>query len=746
MQYVSTAYKEAMQQLARNKSYMRITLGLINQEAQAAAEVQGNRFTYFSNLSKPIENESVTKVYATCEQDFSKVDGSMYFLPRSGSSAAVYNAGVVTESLCGQGEQPEVLIRFNSADPLDIKGITIDFGDCYPVEFTIENNEGTTTYQNASREFKTEDTFDNTTYMKIKAVAMKNGIGRLRIGIITFGIGITIDNEKIISAEMKSILSPIAESLPSIDFSVTIDNLDRYYNVDNDDSAINYMETGQEMEIYFGYTLNDGTIEWIKGNTLYMQEWSADDQQAKFGAVDIFEYMQDEYKRGEYRPNGITLYDLAMDVFLDAGISEDKYWLDPYLKKVIAYNPLPMVTHKECLQLIANAGRCVITQNRDGMIMLKSSFEPEISVAANQVAAYGDVQRIMVDTEYNEYAANEKNYARVDRKQYFMPRDATYLAAGYVSSSMSDADGYFDENPIITITLESAYTFYGLTLIFGSIQPEEFVITTYNNGKKVKSFLSRSITERTIVNYEFIDVDEIRIEFTKGKPYNRIHLKRLLFGQETDYHLTYTDLTATPKGTKLEKIKELRVARTIYAKGTERKDLTSDDITLAAGVNAEYEINFGNAVHDLTVCTIINDVEVNYGAAIIERSSYWCKIRINNPPKVDTKAVLTVRGYEYGISQSSESTKLNNTGSIQTWNNPLISSEQDAANLVEWVGNYYKGGNEYELSYRGDPRIDYNDLLYLESQYVEDLMVRLEEVGLNFEGSLSGTLVARREI
>ncbi len=746
MQYVSTAYKEAMQQLARNKSYMRITLGLINQEAQAAAEVQGNRFTYFSNLSKPIENESVTKVYATCEQDFSKVDGSMYFLPRSGSSAAMYNAGVVTEGLCGQGEQPEVLIRFNSADPLDIKGITIDFGDCYPVEFTIENNEGITTYQNASREFKTEDTFDNTTYMNIKAVAMKNGIGRLRIGIITFGIGITIDNEKIISAEMKSILSPIAESLPSIDFSVTIDNLDRYYNVDNDDSAINYMETGQEMEIYFGYTLNDGTIEWIKGNTLYMQEWSADDQQAKFGAVDIFEYMQDEYKRGEYRPNGITLYDLAMDVFLDAGISEDKYWLDPYLKKVIAYNPLPMVTHKECLQLIANAGRCVITQNRDGMIMLKSSFEPEISVAASQVAAYGDVQRIMVDTEYNEYAANEKNYARVDRKQYFMPRDATYLAAGYVSSSMSDADGYFDENPIITITLESAYTFYGLTLIFGSIQPEEFVITTYNNGKKVKSFLSRSITERTIVNYEFIDVDEIRIEFTKGKPYNRIHLKRLLFGQETDYHLTYTDLTATPKGTKLEKIKELRVARTIYAKGTERKDLTSDDITLAAGVNAEYEINFGNAVHDLTVCTIINDVEVNYGAAIIERSSYWCKIRINNPPKVDTKAVLTVRGYEYGISQSSESTKLNNTGSIQTWNNPLISSEQDAANLVEWVGNYYKGGNEYELSYRGDPRIGYNDLLYLESQYVEDLMVRLEEVGLNFEGSLSGTLVARREI
>ena len=69
---------------------------------------------------------------------------------------------------------------------------------------------------------------------------------------------------------------------------------------------------------------------------------------------------------------------------------------------------------------------------------------------------------------------------------------------------------------------------------------------------------------------------------------------------------------------------------------------------------------------------------------------------------------------------------------------------EDAKNLVEWVGAYYKGGNQYELKYRGDPILDTNDLSYLESRYVEDLMVRLEDVGLNFSGALSGTLVARR--
>ena len=475
-----------------------------------------------------------------------------------------------------------------------------------------------------------------------------------------------------------------------------------------------------------------------------MQEWSADDKLAKFGAVDIVEYMNDEYKRGEYRPGGISLFDLAVDVFEDAGVLPEGYWIDPYLKKVIVYNPLPMVKHKECLQLIANAGRSVVMQNRDGIIMLKSSFEPEKEVAANQVAEYGSIECLLKERPYSEYAAFEQNYSQVGRQQYFMPRGKNFMEVGYVSESISNEDGYFEENPVITLTMESAYTFYNLTLLFGSIQPVEFMISTFNNGKRLKRFKSKSITEKTIVYYDFIDTDKIEIEFTRAKPHNRLHLKQILFGSQTDYRLTYDDLTATPNGTKLEKVKELRVIRTIYTRGTELKDLTTEETTLAAGEAREFEINFGNAVHNLSAVCMINDTIQDFGAVIEESSSYWCRVKITKPPAKDTKTVITVRGYEYNITTSQETTKLNNTGSIQTWNNPLISSEEDAKNLVEWVGAYYKGGNQYELKYRGDPILDTNDLSYLESRYVEDLMVRLEDVGLNFSGALSGTLVARR--
>lgn len=746
MQYVSAEYRAAMKQAARNKSYMMINLGLINQTAQKNSEVQNEGFTYFANLITPMSSEAVSQVYATFENDFSKVDRTMYFLPREGSKLSLYNGGIVTEELCGQGEEPAVMIRFNTEDPVELKGLTLEFGDAYPVKFKVQTDAGEVEYENDSTKFVTDDAFDGITFMRIAATEMKNGIARFRIHNIIFGMGIIFENEKIISANLKSTISPISESIPSIDFSVTIENMDRYYNVDNDDSAINYMATTQEMEVYYGYTLNDGRIEWVKGATLYMHEWSADDKQAKFSAVDVFEYMQDEYKKGKYRPEGITLYDLAVDVFEDAGIHSDAYWIDPYLKGVVIHNPMPVVMHKECLQLIANAGRSVVMVNRDGIIMLKSSFEPEKAVEANQCIEYGNVQSLLLDEEYAEYAAFEKNYAQASGKQYFMPRNKNYMQVGYVSESISDADGNFAENPIITLTLESAYTFFSLTLLFGSIQPVEFVITTYNNGARLKRFKSKSMSEKTVVNYDFIDTDKITIEFTKAAPHNRIHLRRILFGEETDYEIAYDDLTDTPKGTRLENVKELQLVRTIYAEGTELKDLTSEEIILAAGEETEVELDFSKAVHGISAVCLVDKVEQDFGAEIIESSSYWCKVRITRPPEEDTAVVLKVKGYEYSISTANEVVNLNFNGSVLTWENPLISTVENAKKLAEWIGEYYKSRNQYELKFRGDPILDCNDLAYLESKYVEDLLVRLEEVALKFSGSLSGTLVARRKM
>ena len=50
---------------------------------------------------------------------------------------------------------------------------------------------------------------------------------------------------------------------------------------------------------------------------------------------------------------------------------------------------------------------------------------------------------------------------------------------GYVSSAISDENGLFTENPVITRTLEAKYKAYGIYIAFGNKLPKKFIIRTY---------------------------------------------------------------------------------------------------------------------------------------------------------------------------------------------------------------------------------------------------------------------------
>ena len=130
MQAVSNAYKQEMKKQYRDHSYMRVSIGLINQEAQASAYIPDQeKYAYYSNLTWPLNNYEVSELYETCDQDYSTVDGSMYFLPRERQDA-VLNQGIVTDDLLG-----EVEICFPVQH--DIKGLTVEFGKAYPVDFSM---------------------------------------------------------------------------------------------------------------------------------------------------------------------------------------------------------------------------------------------------------------------------------------------------------------------------------------------------------------------------------------------------------------------------------------------------------------------------------------------------------------------------------------------------------------------------------------------------------------------------------
>ena len=83
MQKASNLYKDSIKQRVRNRAYIRATIGIVNSEAQNNIESsKQNKLAYFSNTIKPFKGYSVEKPYATAEENYSKIDGTMYFLPK----------------------------------------------------------------------------------------------------------------------------------------------------------------------------------------------------------------------------------------------------------------------------------------------------------------------------------------------------------------------------------------------------------------------------------------------------------------------------------------------------------------------------------------------------------------------------------------------------------------------------------------------------------------------------------------
>lgn len=737
MQKVSKAYKESMKSSLRERAYIMISFGLVNQEAQAKATVDNGSYAYYSNKDNIFGEHIDDTVYATLEEEFTKVDGSMFFLPRATEGGRYYDTGIVSDKLVSEA-RCEVVISLNTI-ATDFKGLTINFGENYPVDFDIVGSTGQTIEfrGNTKSKWSTEEVLENTTYIKLVFYKMKNPQSRLRIYSIMFGYGLVYYNDSVMSSALDSYVSPIGADVPQFDFSVTLKNYDHYFNVDNPNSAINYLETGQEMDIMYGYqTPGSDTIEWIQGNHLWCSEWESDDNTATIRCQDIFRNMDGEYMKGLYSAAGKSYYALAEEILKDAGISE--YYIDPRLKKLYSNNPIPRVKYKEALQIIANACRCVLTQSRDGRVQIKSNFMPSASIATNGEETYSNAANVLTDTPKVEYATLAGNYTPTDGTMFFLPRNGkAALTTGYVSKEISGANGTFTKNPVVTITMEAIRAYYGLKLVFGTALPAAFTIRTYKGGEPVNEYPVEKdeINTTSIILRDFDDFDVMKIEFTKtAKPYNRIVLNYFSLSDVVDFTMNRRDMTSSPKAIKQELIKEVIVPCYTYQENNREENLVYEDIDVVAGEVETYYIQ------DPSYGYKVKLDEVEGKATVVAWSNYFVTIKFN----VTGSFKLEVQGYRYKIVEKYATVSLNARGKTVKWKNPLISNTTMANELAVWLADYYTAGIEYEYDTRGNPELDATDIVYQENEFHDGMRVNIYRHTVNFKQAFSGRVTARR--
>ena len=279
-------------------------------------------------------------------------------------------------------------------------------------------------------------------------------------------------------------------------------------------------------------------------------------------ATDKLSQMEEDYTLG-CKIYERTAYQEAESIFIDLGLQPDEYYIDDYLHDVTLTNPMPIGTHKECLQLLANACRCILRQNENGRIMLLANFatvlDPDdLTVSTNGHTKWSTPDNVLIGNGA-VYADLTKDFMKADGQMYFLPEDESYIETSYVSEQVADENGLFEVNPTVTISMPAAYTYYGINVNFSGNPPQEMIVHTYKDGIAVESVTAKDMSQSTTVYHEFKSFDTMAFEVTKGYPLNRVLIDKISFGALSDYVLTKSNMLENPIGLKEKRVKAVKV-------------------------------------------------------------------------------------------------------------------------------------------------------------------------------------------
>lgn len=444
MQSVSQEWKDNQNELLVGESEIELSLRITDPDAYEDATAIDNGHKYYK---KPQTGDIVSGVdyemtpTLTLEQNLWILDGSGEVLDLNNIGTQRY----ISNSLCTRNKTfpsiPIIEILFSHVFTKLLQGITIVWSTLwneYAEEFIVTAYNGenvvatkTVTDNNTTKSIVYMD-IQNYDYITIEIVRWSLSYRNARIEEIVIGIDKSYSKTDLFSYSHSQRVNPLSAELPKVEVSFSLNNVDNAYNPHNPNTLSKYLIERQEIKVKYGYKIND-RIEWINGGRLYLSEWDApqDGLTAEFIARDLLEFMQGTYYGGMYHSEGISLYDLAVDVLTDANLPTHndgsvKWLIDESLKDIYTNAPLPIDTHANCLQLIANAGGCVMYQDRFGILHLKPLESTVSDYAINYFNSYSksnvELSKPLKDVSIGFY-------------QYTIGTDSTELYNGVVSIS-----------------------------------------------------------------------------------------------------------------------------------------------------------------------------------------------------------------------------------------------------------------------------------------------------------------------
>ena len=410
MQEVSENWKNAHKQSLLNESFVEISLDISDADAQENAKPSDNGAIYISNSSNvtgEISTSSVYKPYATLEQNTWVLGfGDRDFLPESPKRKVGYVSDVLSDENCVFIDKtPTIILEFKEqVNPL-IPGVTITWStiyDEYASDFIVRAYNGNEMVAEkeviGNRSVKSLVLVDIENYTKIMIHVTRWCLPhhRARMEHIFLGMNRVYSKSDLFNYSHKQSVSPISTSLPKNEISFSVDNINGEYNVHNEGGLAKYLMERQKVKVRYGLKMNDGTIEWVKGGEFYLSEWSAKQNglTADFTARDSIEFMSAINTNFLDNVAKRSLWDMADYILTDAKKENPliSYSINTVLINKYVSAPLPEDTLANCLQLIANAGECVIYHDREGKLLIEPINDTETDYAITPFNSYSKAE------------------------------------------------------------------------------------------------------------------------------------------------------------------------------------------------------------------------------------------------------------------------------------------------------------------------------------------------------------------
>lgn len=805
----SDAYKAIMKRPMRNRGYISVALGVINQNAQGDVTYFGNSEnyggTYYSkgDIFKELSDENT---YGSLEQNFTKANGKFLFTPRENATSQYLETGYISNNW---GQYFEWI--FNAEH--DIKGLTIEFEPTsYPTAFTLETigTDGDTYhFNNDSYIFETDTTFGEIQQISIhidsddevaeNATKMSGGAQYLHIRRITCGIGVNFQDDTIENMDLESFVSGISAEVSYKDFSLSVIDENDTFDIDQRESFINYLEPLQPLSVSLGIDLDNGKKEWVKLADLKLKEWNSRQGRVSFTATDIL--TQNEANYSHMVLESRTAKSEFEAILASMGLTPDDYIVDDNLASVYITNPIEENTHRDCLQLLANATRSIVYEDENGIVHVDLTHDAYMP-PNDTVVTKENVECVLGDC-VSTYTADEDGVFVDKTINLYNPADSNNIMS-LVEAPTSNAEIGVQDNEIrykalayeeTTLNQVKFRVILGQTgnhspfkeagtyivyFLYHSAQNDLAIASDVNGTVSFGNLVSQGVNlppphvfSVTITQQQIDSGQTPELQFT----FSNFHLKgyegfinMMIFKGDSWVGVKYAPYRYDLKSPTIIQSWEDAMFFSQFALAF---DAIPRRIRLTAYNNntqtftQEY-VPTSNYIEGLDNIGTVNEVKLEVLEAEPNTKIAIQQFNLGNvkPYAVNLHDVfeaykakepkvkeIKVRIYTYEVEDGEirrvddevyYTETLGVEGITKTCDNPLISSMAQAEAIAQWLADYYAKPRTYDVEWRGDPVLQAHDFVKLENKFADALVVNVENNRLSFNGAFHGSMTARQ--